>query len=661
MLQTKPDVNNRYLDFVKLLEIPHVQPEGYILRLPFYLRAKANAFILLSKEENPSPDDDAYEIVLGGWGNTRVVIRKRINGAVLADYFIPDLLSEHRRKKFVLEITTLGEIKLYSEDDFYHPLVSTIDPMPIHVEYISIKNINKEHIEFFYGNVLPHLDQSVVQELIKAEAPDAVIHPWMINFDTLIERISLPIIHKHSSYYESWEPTYTQFVKLEDKWHPQGFRVRFPFYVQGWKDARILLSSTQAPDPMKDNVYEIRIGAEGNSLNTISRKINGAVMKEVYEQNILSPHKLIMLVIELTDEGRISVYSSHNPYVPLISTFDSSPLDIKYVSFGSNSRVQFFYGVDYKTILSMPALDKSENLVGNVIESVQHPMLTSYDYPVGAADLYFKKYTKEYVTLSDQPNSYIHFMKLNDLSSIRPEGYFLRFPFFVQGSQMAHVLLSSKEYPNEHDNAYELVMGDYSNSRIVLRKRINGAVLANIYWPNTLSQFRRKKFVFEVQTDGVIRLWSIDNPFKPLLVAYDPVPVAMNFLSFKSWLPEKMVFNYDNTVWSDDKHGMETIKEELLKNEYKTLSVHPLLMNWHQVEKKLNMKSLLLNSKYYESWLNGYEKYIPLTEEHKPSGFLLRFPFYVQGPNTAKILLSTKENPNMETDSVYEIRKLGRR
>lgn len=61
-MQTKPNVNNKYVEFVKLTEVKDIRPEGYVLRLPFYLRAKANAFVLLSTKEKPTENDDAYEI-----------------------------------------------------------------------------------------------------------------------------------------------------------------------------------------------------------------------------------------------------------------------------------------------------------------------------------------------------------------------------------------------------------------------------------------------------------------------------------------------------------------------------------------------------------------------------------------------------------------------
>lgn len=232
-----------------------------------------------------------------------MVIRKRINGAILADEFVPELLSEHRRKKFVFEISTLGDIRLYSENDYYRPLASAFDPTPIKVQYMSVKNYNKEVVDLYFGNRPEDNNEDVVQELIKATHDKVVMHPLLVKFKTLLKKLSLPILWKYSKYYESWDQIYSHFVKIDHKQQPEGYLVRFPVYVRGSKDARIMLSSTQAPDPLKDNVYEIRVGTEGNSLTTISRKMNGAVMTKVWEQNIMSPFKLTMLVVEVT-KGR---------------------------------------------------------------------------------------------------------------------------------------------------------------------------------------------------------------------------------------------------------------------------------------------------------------------------------------------------------------------
>lgn len=67
---------------------------------------------------------------------------------------------------------------------------------------------------------------------------------------------------------------------------------------------------------------------------------------------------------------------------------------------------------------------------------------------------------------------------------------------------------------------------------------------------------------------------------------------------------------------------------------------------------------LIKFGKYYESWQASYDNYLTINEKYRPSGYVLRYPFYVQGAGGIQILLSTVENPDYATDAVYEIRKL---
>lgn len=61
-------------------------------------------------------------------------------------------------------------------------------------------------------------------------------------------------------------------------------------------------------------------------------------------------------------------------------------------------------------------------------------------------------------------------------------------------------------------------------------------------------------------------------------------------------------------------------------------------------------------SKHLESWVPFYEHFIPVADVHRPAGYLLRFPFYVQGPRHARILLSTTDKPELDRENAYEIR-----
>lgn len=68
----------------------------------------------------------------------------------------------------------------------------------------------------------------------------------------------------------------------------------------------------------------------------------------------------------------------------------------------------------------------------------------------------FPKYFKNYEVLPDHPLKYVKFIKLTELPEVRPDGYIVRIPFYVQGPGNAHILFAQKENPTEHDDAYEI-------------------------------------------------------------------------------------------------------------------------------------------------------------------------------------------------------------
>lgn len=252
--------------------------------------------------------------------------------------------------------------------------------------------------------------------------------------------------------------------------------------------------------------------------------------------------------------------------------------------------------------------------------------------------------------MPEQPDQYVQFVALNDIQGAHRAGYLIQLPFYVQGAKMAHLLFSSIAHPTEHDDAYEVVIGDKENSRVILRKRMNGAVLADIYWPNTLSEYKRTKFVFEVSDSGLVQLFSEFDPYNPMLTAFDPVPVPINYLSFKNWLPMKMIFNLAPKELTE----IDT-KKKLLLDEYKTLALNPLWSHWSQIASKVDAQHLMLNGKYYESVQDVYTKVLPIGGLYKPIGYAMRFPVYTQGVGVVKFMLTSVENVKFDTDIYYEI------
>lgn len=66
-------------------------------------------------------------------------------------------------------------------------------------------------------------------------------------------------MNKQCQQYEEWDDEYKRMFELKsiDGLQPDGFLVRFPFYVLAGRDAQIVFAETENPDLFTDNVYEI--------------------------------------------------------------------------------------------------------------------------------------------------------------------------------------------------------------------------------------------------------------------------------------------------------------------------------------------------------------------------------------------------------------------
>lgn len=47
---------------------------------------------------------NSFRLVIGGWGNTRILIRRKYSGNVLSETFEDDMMTEDRPTKFLIEI-----------------------------------------------------------------------------------------------------------------------------------------------------------------------------------------------------------------------------------------------------------------------------------------------------------------------------------------------------------------------------------------------------------------------------------------------------------------------------------------------------------------------------------------------------------------------------
>lgn len=92
----------------------------------------------------------------------------------------------------------------------------------------------------------------------------------------------------------------------------------------------------------------------------------------------MSSRRPIKVVLEITFDGTMKIWTSHNPYAPLLEYKDPSPVPVKYISFGSKSRVQYFYNVDEEALMTTKPITPVR---------VKHPILSALEFPLGLAQL----------------------------------------------------------------------------------------------------------------------------------------------------------------------------------------------------------------------------------------------------------------------------------
>lgn len=118
------------------------------------------------------------------------------------------------------------------------------------------------------------------------------------------------------------------------------------------------------------------IGGTGSYHVQIRRKTLRDVLAKVRYPNLLTASQPTKFLLEIVEDGKIALYSEHNPFLPIITAFDKAPLKVKYLSFASNKNVlvQYFYNCEN---------DKTEEIVSSsrgdvaaeheeVLETLEH-------------------------------------------------------------------------------------------------------------------------------------------------------------------------------------------------------------------------------------------------------------------------------------------------
>lgn len=119
--------------------------------------------------------------------------------------------------------------------------------------------------------------------------------------------------------------------------------------------------------------------------------------------------------------GKIQVFIE-NKREPLASYTDENVLQVKYFGFASydNSPNKYFYDCEG-------------------------------EHAYGEEDI---KGLCRYADATE--NEYKQFYGINDITGIRPKGYIVNFPFYIQAERDAHVLLTKGPMANRDDDEYEI-------------------------------------------------------------------------------------------------------------------------------------------------------------------------------------------------------------
>lgn len=413
------------------------------------------------------------------------------------------------------------------------------------------------------------------------------------------------------------------------------------------------------------------------------------VIARIGRPNLLNGRVPVKFVLEISTNGLIALYSSHDPFTPLITAQDPTPLPIKYLSFASkNSLVQYYFQCTDDI--------KDDNAFKQPVPLVElpdrfgddsDPTITVDPVNANAANKYDLKAWK-HVQVNE--NEYQKFIPLKDIVGENYENQVINVPLLIQGGKNAHIALTTTDKPNfELDNIYEFIIGGWENSRVVVQRKRNGEVMEEQEIQNAISKIMPTKFTITITPTGKIFIFSDLSTYKPLIWTTDPNPLAIKYISFASDQSESIDFYYGYSEPAEKKTSLGGIASPPLKGSIAypafgggftfpsmipspslndiasslingvtnivikpfTIDLHPSLEN-PLLYAHVNLKALAHYSLSLETWKDTYDSLILVKDSWRPKGYMLRFVVYVQSTEGAYILLST----GADGRNGYEIR-----
>lgn len=243
----------QYNKFHALKDIKNSQADGYVFKLNFFIFGHKEVHVLLSPTDKPNiengytKDQSAYEVIIGGYGGARHVIRKTVEDDDLFEKVqLKDLVSEEKQTRVLIQLTNDGLLEVFVGEFQYKPFIKAV-AKPIDVKYVSFASSDGNRVLYFYNCD----DEKAAKSILPVPPTDA--HPFFAEpTETNEENLTKKCKHSHA-----WEDVYSTPVKLDSikNSSPDGYVVRVPVLVKGVRDAHILLTSGNSANP--NDGYEI--------------------------------------------------------------------------------------------------------------------------------------------------------------------------------------------------------------------------------------------------------------------------------------------------------------------------------------------------------------------------------------------------------------------
>lgn len=465
-----------------------------------------------------------------------------------------------------------------------------------------------------------------------------------------------------------------------------------PVLIQTWLKivftksvSRTIKGKTRKTKILIKRFLIIVIGGTGFFHVQIRRRYSKETMAKLGRPNLLNERVPTKFIIEVTKTGRVSVWSAHNPFEPLLTAQDDHVLPIKYLSFASGMKTlnQFYFNCidDNKDAPFEMPVNLPSRFGGSEEENV---LIVDEKKAEIIADKYDLK-SCQHSQVKD--HEYKKLIPISDLIGEVKAGETMSIPLLIQGEKNAHIVLATSETPNwETDNVYEFIIGGWDDTRIAIRRKRLGETLHEEELSNSISRVAPTKFILSVTPSGEIVVFTDMSTYKPLIWASDPDLLPVKYIGFASNETEVIDYYYAcpsfkkmevqvsvDPIKVVDEHkvttgGISTSETSvttttttttgttgMTAQELLMLNIHPMLAN-PMLYTITDMKSLAFYSQHYETWKDTFESFLPVREDMRPNSFMLRFPFYVQGTENAHILLTTHADLTAEDAKAYEIR-----